>query len=177
MGQEEREIVTNDFTLVVDPDFPTRAPKFTLVIGVLAKVNPSATWRILVQVMHSTQQLTYFDCSRAKGKGPLIGGPFWSVLGKSSIGQKSARGGKAIPQGLKPATFAALTARLKPCPSCENRFVPQRLWFFTCTQTENLKPRSFSAHCGTAKAVPCLRNLLFHRRCFGRVARSSPWQW
>ena len=83
MGQEEGEIVAADITLSIDPDLlannadSTRARKTSLVIGFLAKVNPSAHSKILVQVMHFKQQLRVaLTHIAAKGKGPLVGGPF-----------------------------------------------------------------------------------------------------
>jgi hypothetical protein len=61
MWQEEGEIVANDLTPFVDPNlfakdaYPTCAPKLILLIGVLAKVNPSAQG--FYQVMPLTQHL------------------------------------------------------------------------------------------------------------------------
>jgi hypothetical protein len=81
MWQEEGKVVANDLTLSVDPDLlandadSTRTPKFSLVIGVLAKVNPSAHRKILVQVMHFKQQLRVaLTHIAAKRKGPLVAG-------------------------------------------------------------------------------------------------------
>jgi hypothetical protein len=65
------------------------------------------------------------------------------------------------PQRLKPSRSAASTARLKPCPSCENRFVPQRLLAFACFPTENLKPNVFSSSTGRLKSCPDKQNRVF----------------
>jgi hypothetical protein len=63
MGQKEGKIVVNDQIFFVNPDLlahdtdSTRTPKFGFVISLLARASLSSHQRILVQVMHLTQQL------------------------------------------------------------------------------------------------------------------------
>jgi hypothetical protein len=63
MRQKEGKIVANDQVLLVNPNLfthdtgPTRTPKLKFVVGLLAQARLSSHLRILVQVMHPTQQL------------------------------------------------------------------------------------------------------------------------
>jgi hypothetical protein len=59
------------------------------------------------------------------------------------------------PRGLKPERSAALTARLKPCPSCENRFVPQRpLVFYLYSNRESKARQYFQVVAARLKSCP-----------------------
>lgn len=63
MRQKEGKIVANDKILFVNPNLfahdtgPTRTPKFSFVIRPLAQAKLHSHIKILVQVMHATQQL------------------------------------------------------------------------------------------------------------------------
>lgn len=76
--QEKGEIVSNNFTLLVDPDLlpedadSTGTPKTRFIIGVFAQVSLSAHIDSVKQLMQPMQHLRYLAWKQKKPKTLLV---------------------------------------------------------------------------------------------------------